>query len=85
MKQQDQTKNFFKGHASEWQTKATDEVYSVIKDRHRAAHQTLSQYSKGSSLLDVGCGTGQLAIESVANGYNALGIDFAEEMINQFS
>ena len=83
MKQQDETKVFFKGHASEWQKKATDDMYSVINDRHRAVHRTLSQYPKGSSLLDVGCGTGQLAIETVVNGYSALGVDFAEEMIQQ--
>jgi SAM-dependent methyltransferase len=83
MKQQDQTKNFFKGHASEWQIKASDEVYHTINDRHRAAHRTLSQYDKGSTLLDVGCGTGQLAIESAENGYESLGIDFAGEMIDQ--
>jgi 2-polyprenyl-3-methyl-5-hydroxy-6-metoxy-1,4-benzoquinol methylase len=83
MKQQDQTKIFFKGHASEWQKKATDHIYSVINDRHRAVHRTMARYPSGSSLLDVGCGTGQLAIELAANGHLALGIDFAEEMIDQ--
>ena len=83
MDQQKQTKNFFKGHALDWQKKASDEVYSVITDRHRAVHRTLSRYSNDSYLLDVGCGTGQLAIESTSNGYRALGIDFAEEMIAQ--
>jgi SAM-dependent methyltransferase len=83
MDQQKQTKDFFKGHALDWQKKASDEVYSVINDRHRAVHRTLSRYSNDSYLLDVGCGTGQLAIESTLNGYRALGIDFAEEMISQ--
>ena len=83
MKQQDQTKKFFKGHATDWQNKATDEVYSVINDRHRAVHLTLSNYENGSRLLDVGCGTGQLAIEASAKGFYTLGLDFAEEMISQ--
>ena len=83
MKQQDQTKVFFKNNASQWQSKAIDQVYSVINDRHRAVHRTLSNYKKGSSILDIGCGTGQLAIEAAENGYKALGIDFAEEMIDQ--
>jgi len=82
MNQQDQTKSFFKGHANSWQKKATDDVYGVINDRHRAVHRTLSQYPQGSSLLDVGCGTGQLAIEAAENGFNAHGVDFAEEMIS---
>ncbi len=83
MKQQEQTKKFFKGHAADWQNKATDEIYSVINDRHRAVHHTLSTFANGSRLLDVGCGTGQLAIEASSKGFNSLGLDFAEEMISQ--
>ena len=82
MDQQAQAKLFFKGHAAEWQNKAMNDVYSLIKDRHRAVHRTLSQYPKGTSLLDVGCGTGQLAIEAAEKGFIALGVDFAEEMIS---
>ncbi len=81
MRQQDQTKIFFERHATEWQKKATDEIYSVINDRHRAVHYTLSKYPVGSNLLDVGCGTGQLAIEAAEKEYQSLGIDFADEMI----
>jgi SAM-dependent methyltransferase len=83
MDQQNQTKSFFKGYALNWQKKASDEVYSVINDRHRAVHRTLSTFSSGSRLLDVGCGTGQLGIEAASNGFVALGLDFAEEMITQ--
>ena len=82
MDQQNQTKLFFKGHADHWQKKAIGDVYTIINDRHRAVHHTLSQYPKGASLLDVGCGTGQLAIEAAEKGFNAQGIDFAEEMIS---
>ena len=82
MDQQNQTKLFFKGHAAEWQNKAINDVYSLIKDRHRAVHLTLSQYPKGASLLDVGCGTGQLALEAAEKGFIARGVDFAEEMIS---
>ncbi len=83
MGQQDQTKEFFKKNAAHWHDIAIDEVYSVINDRHRAVHRTLSTFPNGSRLLDVGCGTGQLAIEASSNGFNALGLDFAEEMISQ--
>ena len=83
MDQQEQTKSFFKGHASDWQKKATDEHYNVINDRHRAVHRTLSTFPIGSLLLDVGCGTGQLAIEANSNGFISLGLDFADEMIIQ--
>jgi 2-polyprenyl-3-methyl-5-hydroxy-6-metoxy-1,4-benzoquinol methylase len=63
--------------------KATDEIYSLINDRHRAVHHTLTKNEKGSWLLDIGCGTGQLAIEADLKGYQSIGIDFAEEMIHQ--
>lgn len=83
MGQQQQTKKYFKDHAEDWQNKATDEIYSVINDRHRAVHRTLSTFQNGSRFLDVGCGTGQLAIEASSKGFNSLGLDFAEEMISQ--
>lgn len=82
MKQQAQTKKYFKEHAADWQNKATDEIYSLINDRHRAVHHILSTFGNGSRLLDVGCGTGQLAIEASSKGFKSLGLDFAEEMIN---
>lgn len=81
-KQQQQTKSFFKKAANDWQNKAENLGYGIINDRHRAVHKTLNLYPKGSSLLDVGCGTGQLAIEASKLGYKAIGIDFADEMIS---
>ena len=81
MSQQDQTYRFFKSHAKEWQIKAEDEVFSTIHNRHQAVMETMKKYPTGSALLDVGCGTGQLAIEASTNGWNSLGLDFAEDMI----
>lgn len=83
MSQQGQTLEFFSSHSSQWQEKALDEVYSVIQNRHQAVHDIMKAYPKGSKLLDVGCGTGQLAIESNAIGWDVLGLDFAEDMIAQ--
>jgi len=79
--QQEQTKSFFKGHAEAWQKKAENSLYTVINDRHRAAHKTLDLYPTGARLLDVGCGTGQLAIEAALKNFVSVGIDFAEEMV----
>lgn len=81
MTQQAEAYRFFKGHAEDWQGKASDELYSVIQDRHRAVHHCIDKYPTSASLLDIGCGTGQLAIEATEKGYTAKGIDFAEEMI----
>ena len=79
--QQKQTLKFFKRHSEEWNKKANDKFYSVMNDRHRAVHRCLDNYPKKSLFLDIGCGTGQLAIEASKNGFISHGIDFAEEMI----
>lgn len=81
MEQQDQTLDFFNAFAGDWQRKATSETYSVIENRHAAVLKVMEAFGSGASLLDVGCGTGQLAIEASSRGWKALGIDFASEMI----
>ena len=82
MNQQKQTLNYFKSHAEDWNLKAVDETYSLIENRHDAVLEVMSHYSKNSSILDVGCGTGQLAIEASKIGWNSLGLDFEKEMID---
>ena len=82
MDQQKQTLNYFKSHAEDWNRKATNQAYSKIENRHNAVLVVMKGYQDGSSLLDVGCGTGQLAIEASKLGWNSLGIDFAKEMID---
>ena len=70
MEQQDQALNFFNAFASDWQQKATSETYSVIENRHAAVLKIMEGFGSRSSLLDVGCGTGQLAIEASSRGWN---------------
>lgn len=82
MSQQKQTLDYFSSHAEDWNKKATNQAYSLIENRHNAVLEVMKGYQKGSSLLDVGCGTGQLAIEASKLGWNSLGIDFAQEMID---
>ena len=48
MHQQDQPKYFLRGMQKNGKKKANDEIYSVINDRHRAVHYTLSKYPIGS-------------------------------------
>ncbi len=44
---------------------------------------TLSQVEVGASVLEIGCGSGQLALELFEKGIsNYLGVDIAPEMIN---
>lgn len=82
MEQQNQTLNYFKSHAKDWQIKATDQTYSLVENRHNAVFESMKNFPRNSSILDVGCGTGQLAIQASKLGWNATGIDFAQEMIN---
>jgi len=82
MDQQNQTFDYFKNHANEWNSMAIDEEYSLIENRHNAVIEVLKKYPSNSSLLDVGCGTGQLAIQASQMGWSSLGVDFASEMID---
>jgi 2-polyprenyl-3-methyl-5-hydroxy-6-metoxy-1,4-benzoquinol methylase len=81
MNQQNQTLDYFNAHALDWNSKANDKEYSVIENRHNAVLETLKKFPEKATLLDVGCGTGQLAIEASKRGWVALGVDFAPEMI----
>jgi ubiquinone/menaquinone biosynthesis C-methylase UbiE len=70
---------FFDGHAPEYMsnvfTKNTKaEVDFVIEELNPA---------KGSSLLDIGCGTGRHSIELARRGYQVTGIDISSGMLAQ--
>jgi 2-polyprenyl-3-methyl-5-hydroxy-6-metoxy-1,4-benzoquinol methylase len=80
--QQDQTYNFFNSTAKEWQQKATSNKYNVIENRHAAVLEIMKSFHGPRAILDVGCGTGQLAIDASQQGWEATGVDFSSEMIN---
>src|SRR5690606_28393734 len=48
-----------------------------------AMTELLEEYSPQGPVLDLGCGSGDLAIHLAANGLETLGIDFVEEAIAQ--
>lgn len=81
--QQAQTLRYFRTHADVWQKEASGGRYSVIDNRHRAVLEVLNGHRGARTFLDVGCGTGQLAIEVNRRGLAATGLDFAPEMIAQ--
>ena len=81
MNQQKQTLNYFNKNAADWNSKASSGQFSVIDNRHNAVLEVMKKYKERGRFLDVGCGTGQLAIEAAKNGWNSVGVDYAEPMI----
>jgi 2-polyprenyl-3-methyl-5-hydroxy-6-metoxy-1,4-benzoquinol methylase len=85
MDQQDQALQYFGSAALDWQSKTVNSqgAYSVIEGRHRAVLAVLDDLVGAARFLDVGCGTGQLAITVAERGLDAEGIDFVEAMVAQ--
>jgi len=81
MSQQKQTLKYFNQNAKNWEEKAGSNRFSVIDNRHKAVLSVIKEYKETGRLLDVGCGTGQLAIEAAKNGWKSIGIDYAASMI----
>jgi SAM-dependent methyltransferase len=79
--QQDQARSYFHHSARDWQSKAEAQWYNIIQARNRAALDIISRLPSVADFLDVGCGTGQLAIDVAKRGIRSVGIDFASEMI----
>ncbi len=81
MDQQKQTLDYFSQNAADWQRAASTAHFSVIDNRHHAVLEVMKEYTHTGQLLDVGCGTGQLAIEAARKGWHSVGIDYAASMI----
>lgn len=85
-KQQIETLQYFKEHAFEWRLKSSEENrqnVNVIRQRNDYVIHTIKSRTITSLVLDVGCGTGALAIDLSRLGVPCIGIDFAEEMIQE--
>ena len=82
MDQQKQTLDYFNQNATDWQGKASVTGFSVIDNRHNAVLETMQGCAAADLLLDVGCGTGQLAIEASKKGWRVIGVDYAPSMID---
>jgi 2-polyprenyl-3-methyl-5-hydroxy-6-metoxy-1,4-benzoquinol methylase len=82
--QQKEALGYFKKNAGHWGEKAgvdsPDEV-NVIRQRNDFVLDVIAGREKTSLALDIGCGTGNLVHSVAQKGINAIGVDFAEEMI----
>ena len=84
-RQQEETLNYFRQVAKEWSQKAEGlfkQKVNVIEQRNNYVVD-VSKEVNAKKVLDVGCGSGDLAISLASNGIQCLGLDFSDEMINE--
>ena len=82
-KQQEQTKLFFEKDARNWQIKSDknkNKLFNTIQERHFYVINQIKRL-KVNSLIDVGCGTGDLSYDASKIIKKSVGIDFSKDMI----
>jgi 2-polyprenyl-3-methyl-5-hydroxy-6-metoxy-1,4-benzoquinol methylase len=82
--QQEEALQYFRTHAEDWQNKAktSDEgKVNIIKQRNGYVIDVIKDRKETKSLLDIGCGTGDLVCDVAKQEINAIGVDFAQDMI----
>lgn len=83
--QQREALEYFREHAGEWRAKAQGverTKVNVIEQRNGYVLQIADERPAMRSFLDVGCGTGELVYEIARRGVDAIGVDYAPEMID---
>lgn len=82
-RQQIETLSFFDRVPLEWRMRAEGKLprVNVIAQRNACVHRVHAMLPEVESMLDIGCGTGELVLDMAASGVRATGIDFAPEMI----
>ena len=82
-KQQNQTKKFFDKDAKNWSSKSDFKrnlLLNTIQERNLYVIKKLKEF-KIKSLIDVGCGSGDLSFEASKILRKSIGIDFSKNMI----
>ena len=83
--QQREAREYFETHAGDWQEKAktlSKVKFNVIQARNTYVLDVIEGRTHTNSVLDVGCGTGDLVCDIARNGIPAVGVDFAADMID---
>ena len=82
-KQQKQTEIFFNKDAENWSNKSSFKKSRTINTIHQRNLYVINQFKnfKLDSLIDVGCGVGDLSYEISKIGKKSIGIDFSKNMI----
>ena len=65
-----------------WNAGDYDRLSRFLQIEAEAFHRRLA-VPAGSRLLDVACGSGQLALIAARNGVNATGVDIAEHLVER--
>jgi 2-polyprenyl-3-methyl-5-hydroxy-6-metoxy-1,4-benzoquinol methylase len=84
IEQQNESLWYFREHAEDWKNKALSrdrQRVNVIQQRNGYVLHVIKGRSDAQSVLDIGCGTGDLVCDIARLGIAATGIDFADEMI----
>ncbi len=82
--QQFQTKNFFESDANRWSKRSNfknNEILNTIQQRNLFVLKKIRKF-KIESLIDVGCGSGDLSFEASKIVKKSIGIDFSKNMID---
>ncbi|MCD4702019.1 MAG: class I SAM-dependent methyltransferase, partial [Candidatus Aegiribacteria sp.] len=69
---------FFDSKASE-----LDEVSYLMPDPEAYITEVIDMYPEGSTILDAGCGSGELVLRLARRGMSIIGVDQSAEMLSQ--
>lgn len=84
-KQQRETQGYFSRHAEEWYALAKDrppDKFNIVRQRCNYVAEVVGRLESVKQFLDLGCGSGDLAIEMARLGLNCVGVDFAPKMVS---
>ncbi|MEN8207670.1 MAG: metalloregulator ArsR/SmtB family transcription factor [Candidatus Fermentibacteria bacterium] len=77
-KRTSEAREFFDSRASE-----LEKVSYLMPDSESYINDVIDMYSPGSTILDAGCGRGELVLKLARKGISVIGVDQSPEMLSQ--